>query len=68
MSSSTQPRSVASITRTRPRLGSGILRPFPSEDLPTGIDPFVFLDTGALAQWGTAPSRWRPIPTVVCLP
>ncbi len=51
----TQPstaRSVTSVTSTEPRPVSGILRPFPSERLPQGIDPFVFLDTGAPAHWG----------------
>lgn len=44
-------RSLATIVSTTPQPGTGILRPFPSKDLPH-IDPFVFLDTGAPKNLG----------------
>lgn len=46
-------RSVHQLVRTTPMAGSGILRPFPSQQLPH-LDPFVFLDTGAPRQLGDA--------------
>lgn len=45
-------RTIASLTRTDPQPGTGILHPFPTTELPH-IDPFVFLDTGAPRNLGT---------------
>lgn len=44
-------RSVHTVKSTVPQPGTGILRPFPSAELPH-IDPFVFLDTGAPQNLG----------------
>lgn len=45
-------RTITSLTGASPQPGSGILHPFPTDDLPH-IDPFVFLDTGAPQNLGT---------------
>ncbi len=47
-----KPRTIQTIGRPIAQPGSGILRPFPSPELPH-IDPFVFLDTGAPRQLGS---------------
>lgn len=45
-------RSLRAVIRPRPQPGSGILRPFPSSELPN-LDPFVFLDTGPPKSLGS---------------
>lgn len=45
-------RSVQLVAGAVPEPGTGILRPFPSAELPH-IDPFVFLDTGEPMNLGT---------------
>lgn len=46
-------RTTKSVTSCSPQRGTGILHPFPTEQLPH-IDPFVFLDTGAPRNLGNA--------------
>lgn len=45
-------RTIKSLTGAAPQPGSGILHPFPTNELPH-IDPFVFLDTGAPRNLGS---------------
>ncbi len=44
-------RTIKSVATADPQPGSGILHPFPTEQLPH-IDPFVFLDTGSPQNLG----------------
>jgi redox-sensitive bicupin YhaK (pirin superfamily) len=44
-------RTIRTLTGATPQPGSGILHPFPTQELPH-IDPFVFLDTGAPRNLG----------------
>jgi len=45
-------RSIKQVAKCTPQPGTGILHPFPSQELPH-IDPFVFLDTGSPQRLGT---------------
>jgi len=45
-------RTIKSLSGASPQPGTGILHPFPTQQLPH-IDPFVFLDTGAPRNLGT---------------
>ncbi len=49
--STSRPRSIRQIVEVEPKGPSGLLHPFPSEDL-RHLDPFVFLDTAAPFELG----------------
>jgi hypothetical protein len=44
-------RTIRTLTGAAPQPGTGILHPFPTDELPH-VDPFVFLDTGAPRNLG----------------
>lgn len=54
-------RTIRTIVKPSPQPGTGILHPFPSNEL-ADIDPFVFLDTGAPRNLGDADIYVGPHP------
>ena len=54
-------RSVATVVSVEPQPGTGILHPFPTDEV-AHLDPFVFLDTGAPRNLGSGDIYVGPHP------